>query len=80
MQRPPAGVVIALEPVIALITGKSKKPDWNDVKVELKKDTFIQTVMNFDKDAIKSSTRSFIQSNYLQKTDEFNIAKIFKAS
>mmetsp|Transcript_10643 Transcript_10643/g.10717 ORF Transcript_10643/g.10717 Transcript_10643/m.10717 type:complete len:502 (-) Transcript_10643:3279-4784(-) len=80
MMRPPANVVIALEPVISLITGKAKKADWNEIKAEVKKDSFIQIVMNFDKDQIKPSTRKFIQENYLDKKEEFDIQKIFRAS
>jgi dynein heavy chain 1 len=37
-------------------------------------------VMNFDKDQIKTSAKKFIKTNYLDKKEEFNIEKIFKAS
>ena len=41
LKSPPANVKIALEPVIALLTNKAKKCEWDDIKTELKKDSFI---------------------------------------
>ena len=56
------------------------KPEWSEIKQWLKKDNFISMVMNFDKDQIKTSAKKFIKTNYLDKKEEFNIDKIFKAS
>lgn len=69
-----------MEPVIALITNNPKKCEWNEIRQILRKDTFIQSVLNFDKNLIKPSVRKFIQQNYLEKKEEFVIEKIFKAS
>ncbi len=52
MASPPQNVRLALEPVIALVSGIPKKPEWNEIKEWLRKATFIQTVMQFDKDSI----------------------------
>lgn len=58
--KPSINIVIALEPVVALITGNAKKIEWVDIKAEMKKDSFIQTVMNFNKDSIQPKVRNFI--------------------
>jgi len=68
-----------LEPVICLIKNKASKPDWKDVQAEVKKDTFKQTVLEFNKDNIKSATKEFIQKTYLQDPT-FDVEAIFKAS
>jgi len=41
LANPPLGVRLALEPVIALISGNPKKPEWNEIKEWLRKPTFI---------------------------------------
>ena len=81
MGNPPANVRLALEPVIAMISGKAAKAEWNEIKtVWLRKDNFITLVMNFDKDMIKPNVKQFIKKNYLDKKDEFVIENIFRAS
>ncbi len=45
----------------------------------MKKDTFKQTVLDFNKDNITSKTKEFIQKNYLQDPT-FDVEAIFKAS
>jgi len=52
MQNPPAAVKLALEPVIALLLGITKKPDWTMIKAELRKDTFKNSILGFNKDSI----------------------------
>lgn len=78
--NPPANVKLALEPVIALISGTPKKIEWNEIKEWLRKDNFISTIMNFDKDTITPQVKRFIKTNYLDKKEEFVLEKIFKAS
>ena len=80
LASPPQNVRLALEPVIALVSGIPKKPEWNEIKEWLRKPTFIMTVMTFDKDSIAPNVKKFIKGNYLDKKDEFVIEKIFKAS
>ena len=46
----------------------------------MRKDNFISTVMNFDKDQIRPPVKRFIKTNYLDKKDIFNTEAIFKAS
>ena len=80
LTNPPNGVRLALEPVVALITGTAKKPEWNEIRERLRQQNFINLVMQFDKNNIKNSTKEFIKKNYLDKKDEFVVEKIFKAS
>ena len=80
LASPPVGVRLALEPVVALVSGNPKKPEWAEIKEWLRKPTFIQTIMSFDKDSIQPNIKKFIKTNYLDKKDEFVIEKIFKAS
>jgi hypothetical protein len=60
LSKPPEKVVIAMEPVIALITGKPKKPDWNEVRAVVRQDNFKELVMFFDKDKINPKVKEFI--------------------
>ena len=80
MANPPPNVKLALEPVISMISDTPKKVEWNDIKQWLRKDNFIQSVKNFDKDNINPKIKKYIRANYLDKKDEFVIEKIFKAS
>jgi dynein heavy chain 1 len=77
---PPAAVRVSLEPVIALITKSATKPDWKDVKGWLRKDDFIRSIMNFDKNDIPPNVKMFINKNYLHDTANFDTTKIMKAS
>ena len=36
LTNPPNGVRLALEPVVALITGTAKKPEWNEIRERLR--------------------------------------------
>jgi|LauGreDrversion4_2_1035121.scaffolds.fasta_scaffold247923_2 dynein heavy chain 1 len=80
MANPPAAVKIALEPVVIMISDTPKKLEWTDVKQWLRKDNFISLVKNFDKDNIRVPVKNYIKKNYLEKKDEFDVAKIMKAS
>jgi dynein heavy chain 1 len=77
---PPAAVKVALEPVIALITKTAAKPEWKDVKAWLRRDDFIRSIMNFDKDDISPAVKVFLMNNYLNDTTAFDPARIAKAS
>ena len=77
---PPAAVRLALEPVIALITGKAAKPEWKDVKQWLRKDDFIRSVTRFDKNDISSSVKAFITDTYLKGEGALDVTKIMNAS
>ena len=58
--KPPDKVRIAMEPVIALIKNKAAKPEWKDIQAEVKKDTFKQSVLEFNKDGISAKCKEFI--------------------
>ena len=80
MQRPPDKVRLAMEPVVALLSKTPKKPEWNDVKVFIKRDDFISSIMNFNKDDIPNNVKNFITKNYIDDTANFNVEAINKAS
>lgn len=77
--QPPPKVRLALEPVIALIKNLKVKPEWKDVLAEVKKDTFKQTVLDFNKDNITAKCKEFIQKTYLDDP-AYDVDAIFKAS
>lgn len=52
LPKPPEGVKLALEPVVAMISGVPKKAEWAEVKEWLRKPNFIQQVLTFDKESI----------------------------
>lgn len=80
LPNPPVNVKLALEPVIALISNKPVKTEWPEIRQWLRKDNFIKLVMDFDKDQISSRVKKFIQTNYLDKKDEFVVENIARAS
>jgi len=63
-----------------LILNKSTKPEWPEIKAELKKETFKNTVLNFDKDKIGKKCSAFISNTYLKNEGAYNIDVFFKAS
>ena len=79
MSKPPDRVRLALEPVIVLIKNKAVKPEWKDVQAEVKKETFKQTVLEFNKDMISTKVKDFVKKNYIE-TPEFDLDAINKAS
>jgi len=80
MQRPPDKVRVALEPVVILISKVAKKPEWAEVKTFIKKEDFIPSVVNFDKNDIPDKVKTFIYKNYIDDTVNFNTDAIMKAS
>ena len=77
---PPAAVRVALEPVIALITRTPAKPEWADVKAWLRREDFIRSIMQFDKDDIAPKVKTFLQANYLNDETAFDPQRIMAAS
>lgn len=80
MARPPEKVRVALEPVVALLSKTPKKPEWGDVKIYIKRDDFISSIMNFNKDDIPNKVKDFITKSYIEDTANFNVEAIYKAS
>lgn len=60
LASPPANVKLALEPVVAMISNVPKKAEWTEIRIWLKKDTFIKSILNFDKDAMSPAVKKFI--------------------
>ena len=56
------------------------KADWKDIKNHLRQDGFIQSIMDFDRNAISVPVKTFVVNNYLKDTTTFNVEKIQKAS
>jgi dynein heavy chain 1 len=80
LAKPPENVKKALEPVIALISSQAKVQEWTDIKAWLRKDNFKEMVMGFNKDNINPKVKAFIKKNYLEKTEDFDVDKIMRAS
>lgn len=68
---------IALEPVIALILQMTTKPDWKLIKDELKKETFKNSVLEFNKDAIGVKVKAFIYNTYLKNEADYDIDRFY---
>ena len=58
----------------------SSKPDWNTIKNELKKETFKNTVLEFNKDAISNKVKAFIFNTYLKNEADYDIDRFYQAS
>ena len=78
--NPPAAVKLALEPVIALILGLAKTPDWNVIKTEVKKPNFKESILAFKKENISVKTAKFIQNTYLKDETTYDLKKFMNAS
>lgn len=77
---PPAAVRVALEPVVALLTKQAAKPDWKEIRAALRREDFIRSIMNFDKNDIPTNVKVFIMNGYLRDEKTFDPAKIMNAS
>ena len=66
--------------MVALLSKTPKKPEWSDVKVYIKRDDFISSIMNFNKDDIPMNVKNFINKSYIEDTANFNVEAIYKAS
>lgn len=78
--NPPPAVKLALEPVITLLSGGAKKPDWAEIKKKLTDPKFKDNVLKFDKDSISSKTKAFIFNTYLKNEGDYDLEKFMKAS
>mmetsp|Transcript_20729 Transcript_20729/g.31810 ORF Transcript_20729/g.31810 Transcript_20729/m.31810 type:complete len:419 (+) Transcript_20729:9298-10554(+) len=78
--KPPPKVQLALEPVVALINKATVKPDWKEIKLQVKREDFIRSIMNFDKNDIPTNVKLFLNENYLKDEKTFNPESIMKAS
>jgi len=63
-----------------LILNISAKPDWKAIQAELKKDGFVSTVLNFNKDKIKPACKNYINKHYLADESTYDIEKFYRAS
>ena len=74
---PPARVVMVLEAVIYLIKGK--KLEWNDIKSEMTKSGFIDSVLSFDINKVSSAKKDKLKNDYVQSKD-WDVKAIYSSS
>ncbi len=53
------------------------KPDWKLIKDELKKETFKNSVLEFNKDAIGVKVKAFIYNTYLKNEADYDIDRFY---
>lgn len=63
-----------------MISKNPVKPEWADVRAYLRRDDFISSVINFDKNDIPNKVKTFIYKHYIDDTANFNTDAIMKAS
>ncbi|KAG9253399.1 dynein heavy chain, N-terminal region 1-domain-containing protein [Emericellopsis atlantica] len=78
MGNPPAGVKLAMEGVITLLTNKSVQ-DWKTVQGEIRKDNFIANILNYNSDKMAKSFRERMRRDFLNNP-EFTFEKVNRAS
>ncbi len=79
MPSPPALVKKTMEPVIMMLKQATKPPTWNEVKSELRREDFIKSIINFNRDSITEPVKRAIKDNYLDTAD-WDLARINRAS
>lgn len=77
--NPPMKVRLAMEPVIILLSKNCAKPEWSECKQYIKREDFIRSVQNFDKNDIPQKVKLYVTKNYIDNA-EFDTAAIMKAS
>lgn len=77
MQNPPETIKMSLEAVLLLLGTRTNS--WKEVQSMIRKDDFIQTVINFDSSTISASTCKLIFDNYMSK-ENFSFAVANRAS
>lgn len=71
--KPPEKVRMTLEALFLLL--KSKKLEWNEIKIEMTKSDFINSIINFDVNKISEAIWTKVKSDYLDK-DNWNLEAI----
>jgi dynein heavy chain 1 len=75
--KPPLLIQLTMCAVILLTTGKEE--DWKGVVTAMKDKDFLKSVLSFDTDSIKKSTKEKLMKNYINNPD-WDLVKINKAS
>ncbi|TDH68981.1 hypothetical protein CCR75_000940 [Bremia lactucae] len=78
LARPPAAVRMTME-AVAVMLGESSL-EWADLRRFIRKDDFISQVVHFDSEKLTARQRHTIQTNYVDKVDEFDYEKVNRAS
>jgi dynein heavy chain 1 len=77
LARPPPMVQMSMEAVCIMI--EEKFDDWASIRKIIRKDDFIQKVIDFDTDAMSKKARQKIEKQYLSNED-FTFEKVNRAS
>lgn len=77
MMNPPAGVKLALESICLLLNQETN--DWKVVRGVVAKENFINTILNFQTEAISPSIKDKMKQRYLNNPD-YEYSKINNAS
>jgi dynein heavy chain 1 len=77
LARPPPMVQMSMEAVCIMI--EEKFDDWSSIRKIIRKDDFIQKVIDFDTDSMSKKARMKIEKNYLSNED-FTFEKVNRAS
>ncbi|CAK0878751.1 unnamed protein product [Prorocentrum cordatum] len=80
LKTPPDGVRIAMEAVTLMVRPEvGKEVNWDIVKKICKDTSFIPSILEYNAETLKDSTRNLIQKNYLD-TKAWDITAINRAS
>lgn len=83
MPNPPSGVRVALEGVLMVLDGATRKSEvnysWSSIRSRMRGSEFISSVANFDVDAISKVLRVRIEKQVLRNPD-FDVGRISYAS
>lgn len=79
MPNPPPMVKKTMEPVIMMLRQAVKIPTWPEVRAELRKEDFIQSITSFDRNSITEPVKKAIKDGYLDTAD-WDLGKIDRAS
>jgi hypothetical protein len=79
-RKPTAKIQLALESVVCLLKNGTKKLDWDkEVMPTIKKDDFVSSILNFQKEKITPKCREYLVKNYLNDP-MYDIQGFYRAS
>ena len=79
MLNPPAGVKMTMEAVCIMIYDV-KKPTWDEIRKNIRKDDFVNSILNFDTEAFKGDKAKMKATSIFMCDPEFSYENINKSS
>ena len=79
MLNPPAAVKLAMEAVCTMLYDV-KKPSWDDIRKNIRKDDFVSGILNFDTEVFKSDSGKMKAMRAFVDDPDFSYEKINKSS